>query len=60
MSRRIPAVLAVVGILLIAGLGFSELAAETDRVARSPSYMLLFVSLVALILLVMSDQRPQL
>jgi hypothetical protein len=60
MARWIPAVLAVLGALLIASLGVGELAAETERVARTPSYMLMFVSLVALIMLMMSDQRPQL
>jgi hypothetical protein len=45
---------------VIALLGVSELAAETRRVGGSPSYMLMFVSLIALIMLVMSDQRPQL
>jgi hypothetical protein len=60
MSRWIPAVLAVLAVVVIAVLGVSELAAETRRVGGSPSYMLMLVSLIALIMLVMSDQRPQL
>jgi hypothetical protein len=60
MSRWIPALLAVAGALLIASLGVGELAASTNRFTGSTSYMLVFVSLVALIMLVMSDQRPKL
>jgi hypothetical protein len=60
MSRWVPAILALLAVLVIASLGVSELAAETHRMGESPSYMLMFVSVVALIMLVMSDQRPQL
>jgi len=53
--------LATIGVvLLIASLGFSELAAATSQVTRTPSYLLMFVSLVALIMLVVTDQRPEL
>jgi hypothetical protein len=54
------ALLAIGVVLVIASLGFSELSAATGHVTRSPSYLLMFVSLVALIMLVFTDQRPEL
>ena len=59
--RRLMAALAAIGVvLLIASFGFSELAAATTQVTRTPSYVVMFVSLVALIMLVVTDQRPEL
>ena len=58
MARWVSAVLAVLAIALIVSLGFTELAAASGRATGSTSYMLLFVSLVALIMLVIIDQRP--
>jgi hypothetical protein len=55
------AALAAIGmVVLIASLGFSELAAATSQVTRTPSYFVMFVSVMALIMLVVTDQRPEL
>lgn len=59
MPRWVSALLAVFGVIAIVALSSTELAAATGRITRGPSYMLMFVSLIALIMLVMSDQRPQ-
>ena len=59
--RRVMTALGAIGVvMLIASLGFSELAAASSQVTRTPSYLVMFVSLVALIMLVLADQPPEL
>ena len=58
MPRWMSALVAIGIVVLVASLGFSELAAATDRVTHTPSYSLTFLSLVALIMRVVTDQRP--
>jgi len=60
MRRWMTALAAIGVVLLIATLGFSELAAASSQVTRTPSYLVMFVSLVALIMLVVTNQPPEL